>query len=117
MRVAPVSFQLYLAQQLDLDALVLYLFAWSVGHSNLWKTTRSCFLTGHEWSNRACVIQSKSHLAHNAVFVRVQRQLLSLVALPLDSRSLERFAVRPFEVQLHGRISPQSQASKQAFLQ
>ena len=35
MRVSPVGFHFYLAQQLDLDALVLYLFARSVGNTNL----------------------------------------------------------------------------------
>lgn len=39
MRIPPVSFELYLAQQLDLDALMLYLFAWSVGDPNLQTTS------------------------------------------------------------------------------
>lgn len=41
MRVPPVGFDFYLAQQLDLNALVFYFFAWSIGHPDLQRKPQS----------------------------------------------------------------------------
>lgn len=58
-----------------------------------------------------------AYFAYNTIFVGVQWKLLSLRTLPFYTCCLDRLLVCPSELELHSCLSPQSQATKQAFLQ